>query len=196
MSAVRRRTDPYMTQRIWDSITFLIRQRNPPTNDGVTRHLSRIHCMTESEAQEELDKAVEDGLVVRKKSPTKKIASFESVELALPTELSPDEDSHDWYCCECQKAGQVQCCKQCYRVFHPDCHKPSDPESNVCSFCEVCKTIFLTFYLLCLIFNMNKLFQALISKKMIDFHFFIQLISFFLFKKFVHLVFLVLIDFL
>lgn len=135
---LRRRTGPLTTIRIWDSISVQTHGATLPTIEEVASHLSRIHGITENEAQEQLKKAAADGLIIFKnKSPTENFARFESAEVAVPEKFPLDEDSHDWYCCECQKAGLVQCCKHCYRVFHPGCHKHSDPELQICSFCEV-----------------------------------------------------------
>ncbi|XP_076388066.1 zinc finger MYND domain-containing protein 11 isoform X2 [Megachile rotundata] len=131
--SIRRRTDPFMTQRIWDAIKITVHQRSLPSNDRMVRHLSRVYGITEQEAQEELNKAVDDGLVYLKKVPTK--SGIEQESYRLPGE-TVDNDDHDWYCCKCQKAGVVECCQQCHRVYHPECHVPSNIKLKICHFCE------------------------------------------------------------
>lgn len=131
--SLRRRTDPFMTQRIWDAIKIIVHQRSLPSNDRVVRHIARVYGMTEQMAQEELNKAVEDGLVFLKKVPAK--GGLEQESYRLPLEPVED-DGHDWYCCKCQKAGLVECCQQCHRVYHSECHTPVNPELKYCNFCE------------------------------------------------------------
>ncbi|XP_076297029.1 zinc finger MYND domain-containing protein 11 isoform X3 [Lasioglossum baleicum] len=131
--SVRRKTDPFMTQRIWDAIKITVHQRSLPSNDRMVRHLARVYGITEQEAQEELNKAVDDGLVFLKKVPTK--SGIEQESYRLPTDIV-STDNHDWYCCKCYKAGAVECCQQCYRVYHSECHTPSTAKLKICNFCE------------------------------------------------------------
>ncbi|XP_076646434.1 zinc finger MYND domain-containing protein 11 isoform X1 [Halictus rubicundus] len=131
--SIRRKTDPFMTQRIWDAIKITVHQRSLPSNDRMVRHLARVYGITEQEAQEELNKAVDDGLVFLKKVPTK--SGIEQESYRLPTD-TVSTDNHDWYCCKCYKAGAVECCQQCYRVYHPECHTPSTAKLKICNFCE------------------------------------------------------------
>lgn len=132
--SIRRRTDPFMTQRIWDAIKITVHQRSLPSNDRMVRYLARVYGITEQEAQEELNKAVDDGLVYLKKVPTKNGIEQESYRLPTDTIFS---DGHDWYCCKCQKAGVMECCQQCYRVYHSECYVPSNVKLKICNFCEV-----------------------------------------------------------
>ena len=132
--SLRRRTHPEIAQRIWDSIKITVHQRNLPTYDRIMRHLARVYGITELAAQEELNNALEDGLISLKSVPAK--GGIEQESFRLPTEL-PNDDDHDWYCCKCFKAGRVECCQQCHRVFHPECHVPENPELKLCYFCEV-----------------------------------------------------------
>jgi len=113
--SVRRSSDPSMIQRIWDTIKITVHQRSLPSNDRMVRHMARVYGFTEQEAQEELNKAVEDGLVLLKKVPTKSGIEQESYRLP-PVDVS-QKDNHDWYCCKCQRAGAVECCEQCYREY-------------------------------------------------------------------------------
>lgn len=100
----------------------------------MVRHLARVYGFTEQQAQEELNKTVEDGLVLLKKVPTKSGIEQESYRLP-PVDVS-ENDSHDWYCCKCHRAGAVECCEQCYRVYHTECHVPSTAKLKICNFCE------------------------------------------------------------
>lgn len=125
-----------MTQRIWDTIKITIHQRSLPNNDRMVRHLVRIYGFTEQEAQQELNKAVEDGVVLLKKVPAKSGIEQESYRFPHMVDHTED-DCHDWYCCKCQKAGVVECCQQCHRVFHSECYAPSAAKLKICYFCEV-----------------------------------------------------------
>lgn len=133
--SIRRRTDPVITQRIWDAIKITVHQRSIPTKDRIIRHLARVYGITEQSAQDELNRALEDKLVFLKKVQIK--SGVDNETLRLPTELE-DDDAHDWYCFKCQRAGLVECCAQCYRVYHKDCHVPANEEKKLCEFCEVC----------------------------------------------------------
>lgn len=133
--SVRRKSDSSMTQRIWDTIKITVHQRSLPSNDRMVRHLARVYGFTEQEAQDELNKAVEDGLVLLKKVPAK--SGVEQESYRLPSVNTTENDSHDWYCCKCQRAGAVECCEQCHRVYHPECHAPSNAKLKICNFCEV-----------------------------------------------------------
>ncbi|KAG5307959.1 PREDICTED: zinc finger MYND domain-containing protein 11 isoform X1 [Acromyrmex echinatior] len=132
--SVRRRSDPSMIQRIWDTIKITVHQRSLPSNDRMVRHMARVYGFTEQEAQEELNKAVEDGLVLLKKVPTK--SGVEQESYRLPPADILQNDNHDWYCCKCQQAGAVECCEQCCRVYHSECHVPSTAKLKICNFCE------------------------------------------------------------
>ncbi|RLU18287.1 hypothetical protein DMN91_008643 [Ooceraea biroi] len=133
--SVRRKSEPFMTQRVWDTIKVAVHQRSLPSNERMVRHLARVYGFTEQQAQEELNKAVEDGLVLLKKVPTKNGVEQESYRLP-PVDVSENHDNHDWYCCKCQRAGAVECCEQCHRVYHSECHVPSHVKLKICNFCE------------------------------------------------------------
>lgn len=133
--SVRRKSDPAMVQRIWDTIKVTVHQRSLPNNDRIVRHLARVYGFTEQEAQEELNKAVEDGFVLLKKVPAKN--GIEQESYRFPPADPPESDGHDWYCCKCQRAGAVECCEQCHRVYHPECRVLSNAKSKICNFCEV-----------------------------------------------------------
>ncbi|EFN80838.1 Zinc finger MYND domain-containing protein 11 [Harpegnathos saltator] len=132
---IRRKSDPSMTQRIWDTIKITVHQRSLPSNDRMVRHLARVYGFTEQEAQEEINKAAEDGLVLLKKVPTRNGIEQESYRLP-PVDLLANADDHDWYCCKCQRAGAVECCEQCHRVYHPECYPGNATKMKICVFCE------------------------------------------------------------
>jgi len=148
--SVRRRSDPSMIQRIWDTIKITVHQRSLPSNDRMVRHMARVYGFTEQEAQEELNKAVEDGLVLLKKVPTK--SGVEQESYRLPPADILQNDNHDWYCCKCQQAGAIECCEQCCRVYHSECHVPSTAKLKICNFCEVSISKF-SIYILLMIFH-------------------------------------------
>lgn len=132
--SIRRKSEPFMTQRVWDTIKVAVHQRSLPSNDRMVRHLARVYGFTEQQAQEELNKTVEDGLVLLKKVPTKSGIEQESYRLP-PVDMS-ENNSHDWYCCKCQRAGAVECCEQCHRVYHSECYISSNMKLKICNFCE------------------------------------------------------------
>ncbi|XP_015509408.1 zinc finger MYND domain-containing protein 11 isoform X1 [Neodiprion lecontei] len=131
--AERRRTDPVVTQRIWDSIKFIVHQRTLPNEERVRRHIARMYGKSEQTVQEDLNNAVKDGLVQLKKVANKNGVEQESYR--IPVELV-ETDGHDWYCYKCQRAGVVECCQKCHRVFHKECHVPENLELKYCNFCE------------------------------------------------------------
>ncbi|KAK0167362.1 hypothetical protein PV327_004769 [Microctonus hyperodae] len=135
--SLRRRMDAGMIQRIWDAIKITVHQRSLPSNDRIVRHIARVHCMSEQSAQDELNKAVEDGLVFLKKAQSKSGGDQESYRLPLdPSE----DDGHDWYCFKCHLSGIVECCESCFRVYHSKCHTPSTSETKLCQLCEEINT--------------------------------------------------------
>lgn len=129
----RRRTDPMMTQHIWDAIKFIVHQRTSPNEERVMRHIARTYIRSEQSVLEDLRNAVKDGLVQLKKVASKN--GIEQESYRNPVEVI-DQDDHDWYCCKCQKAGVVECCQKCHRVFHQECHVPESQELKYCNFCE------------------------------------------------------------
>ncbi|XP_048512757.1 zinc finger MYND domain-containing protein 11 isoform X3 [Athalia rosae] len=129
----RRRTDPLVTQHIWDAIKFIVHQRCLPSEERVMRHIARTYGKPEQTVLEDLNNAVKDGLVQLKKGANKN--GLEQESYRIPVDLT-DVDKHDWYCCKCQRAGVVDCCQNCHRVFHPECHVPENPELKYCNFCE------------------------------------------------------------
>lgn len=152
--SIRRRTDPLKAMRIWDSIKITLNQRNLPTYDRIARHLARVYGISEQSAQDELSSALLDGILL-KTLPGK--CGTEQEILSMPSEtISFDDVKHDWYCCECHKAGKVDCCEQCHRVFHLECHVPENTEKKLCSFCEVRFFLFFSFYFLSFLFFFNE----------------------------------------
>lgn len=139
----RRRTDPTAIQHIWDAIKFIVHQRTLPSEGRVRRHVARMYGKSEQSVQEDLNNAVKDGLVQMKKVANKNGVEQESYR--IPVELT-DADEHDWYCCKCQRAGVVECCQKCHRVFHKECHSPESPDLKYCNFCEVCLLVEFTIY--------------------------------------------------
>lgn len=132
--SVRRKTDPHVTQRIWDLTKGILNQKSLPTSERLARQLARGFGLTEPAAQEELNKAVEDGLILSKKGSAKNGLEQESYSFPIKPTYT---DDHDWYCFECQKAGLVECCQTCHRVFHAKCYEPTSADTKICKFCEV-----------------------------------------------------------
>lgn len=120
--SVRRKTDPEMTQKIWDGIKITLHQRNLPTNERLIKHFVRVYGSSEKAVQEELDKAVDDGLIILKKGS-------EQDSYKLPVQGINNiynHDGYDWYCFKCQDNGCVEKCANCFRVYHTTCYSPVD----------------------------------------------------------------------
>lgn len=134
--SIRRRTDPVMTQKIWDGIKVTVNQRSLPCNERMVKHFVRVYGLSEESAQNEIDKAIKDGLIIIKKGQLKGI---EQDNFKFPIDTIAD-DGHDWYCFKCQDSGLVEKCKKCFRVYHRNCYTPIDTTIQLCQFCEEINT--------------------------------------------------------
>lgn len=126
--SVRRETDPQITQAIWEAIKVLIHQKSLPSSDRILRHLARVLGFNDFAAQNEIKKALKDGLIECKSNSERESYRF-------PSERQID-DGHDWYCYECHRAGEVECCQNCPRVYHTDCYESPTNAGKICEFCE------------------------------------------------------------
>ena len=56
------------------------------------------------------------------------------------------EETHDWYCFECHKPGEVLCCGSCYKVYHPACAGKEEDYTGawICPMCEVIFELFFS----------------------------------------------------
>ncbi|XP_044002797.1 zinc finger MYND domain-containing protein 11-like isoform X3 [Aphidius gifuensis] len=131
--SIRRSTDPEMTQKIWDGIKITIHQRNSPTSERLIKHFVRVYGSSEKSVQEELDKAVNDGLIILKKGN-------EQDSYKLPLNTVNYDDDYDWYCFKCQDNGFVEKCVNCFRVYHTTCYSPTNSITKLCEFCEKIST--------------------------------------------------------
>lgn len=90
---------------------------------------------------QELRKAVREGLVFACRSVKKEGGGKGPITLRIPEPSSLKKEGHDWYCFNCHKGGEVVQCQWCPRVYHYDC-LPSNrkPKRNVL-FCPCCHVI-------------------------------------------------------
>ena len=53
--------------------------------------------------------------------------------------------SHDWYCFQCHKPGEVLPCKSCPRVYHVSCIESEQPLNEKEFNCSNCKVSYFWF---------------------------------------------------
>uniref|UniRef100_A0A1B6CUA8 MYND-type domain-containing protein n=1 Tax=Clastoptera arizonana TaxID=38151 RepID=A0A1B6CUA8_9HEMI len=142
----RRVSCPQVTQQLWDAIKTIRYQRQVPDLDRIARYMSRIHNVSQEEVTKQLNYCVRDGLILLTSRVGIKGAKTGIVQESykLPHQDQVVKDSHDWYCFECHRAGDVISCNTCHRVFHLACiSKDELPETDVkhkfiCNVCKMC----------------------------------------------------------
>ncbi|XP_054271302.1 zinc finger MYND domain-containing protein 11 isoform X2 [Macrosteles quadrilineatus] len=141
----RRVSCPQMTQQLWDAIKTIRYQRQVPDIDRIAKFMSRVHNVGLEEVTRQLNYCVRDGLL----QLTKRVG-FKGSKIGVETEgynlpgETVEKDSHDWYCFECHRGGDVISCNTCHRVYHLACiAKEELPETDVKHkfVCNVCKMI-------------------------------------------------------
>jgi len=105
--------------------------------------MEREHEMTSKEANQHLQSAVDDCLVdsyIASGMKGTKKNSLDQEGFRIPIEKDDwEKGSHDWYCYECHKPGEVMLCTECHRVCHPKC-APEDAKGSK-FVCYVCKEV-------------------------------------------------------
>ncbi|XP_046669765.1 zinc finger MYND domain-containing protein 11-like isoform X2 [Homalodisca vitripennis] len=141
----RRVSCPQMTQQLWDAIKTIKYQRQVADIDRISKYMNKVHNVGLEEVTRQLNYCVRDGLLQMTKH-----VGFKGSKIGVETEsykLPGDEvekDSHDWYCFECHRGGDVISCNTCHRVYHLACiAKEELPETDVKHkfVCNVCKMI-------------------------------------------------------
>lgn len=143
----RRVSCPQSTQQLWDAIKTIRFQRQVPDVDRISRYMMRTYNVSHEEVVRQLGYCVRDGLLEQVKRVGFKGSKVgvEQEGYKLPREKIK-KDSHDWYCFECHRGGDVISCNSCHRVYHLACiAKEELPETDVkhkfkCNVCKMCET--------------------------------------------------------
>ncbi|XP_075212466.1 zinc finger MYND domain-containing protein 11 [Lycorma delicatula] len=142
----RRVSCPQSTQQLWDAIKTIRYQRQVPDIERISRYMMRMHNVSHEEVVRQLGYCVRDGLLEQVKRIGFKGSKIgiEQEGYKLPHEKIK-KDSHDWYCFECHRGGDVISCNSCHRVYHLACiAKEELPETDVkhkfkCNVCKMCE---------------------------------------------------------
>ncbi|XP_022257938.1 zinc finger MYND domain-containing protein 11-like [Limulus polyphemus] len=137
----RRLACPQTVQHIWDAVEYIRQQKQIPNFNRISSYMSRKYNLKGSDLERQLNFAVQDKLVVMKKSIGCKGSKVgvEQHGYKLP-DCPLERDSHDWYCFECHRGGQVVLCSLCHRVFHTICIKEDVSDKFVCCVCRALKS--------------------------------------------------------
>lgn len=143
---VKRKANPVVVQRLWQAIRYIRSQKQVANIKRVTSHLQREHEMRTADIEEQLQYAVDDGLIMSYKAVAQKGSNVgleqDGYRIAIldEDELS-NKGTHDWYCFNCHKPGEVMECSECWRVFHTTCvdDDPIPDDVFVCSLCKDAK---------------------------------------------------------
>ncbi|XP_076330060.1 zinc finger MYND domain-containing protein 11-like [Tachypleus tridentatus] len=142
MKVMRRRLAcPQTVQHIWDSVEYIRQQKQIPNFHRISSYMRRKYNLTSSDLEQQLNLAVQDKLVVIKKSIGCKGSKVGVEQYGYKLPYSPVErDGHDWYCFECHCSGEVLLCSACHRVFHIVCIKEDVTDNFVCCVCRALKS--------------------------------------------------------
>ncbi|XP_072029211.1 zinc finger MYND domain-containing protein 11-like [Amphiura filiformis] len=143
----RRQADPQVVLQLWDIITSIRAGKQVANYDRIERYMQRKHNVNPKDTQKQLTLAVKDELVVKETSLGKKGARAgleQDGYWCMEEATEESEDTHDWYCFECHKPGDVLCCGSCYKVYHPACAGKEDDFTDAwtCPMCEAHKDKF------------------------------------------------------
>lgn len=133
--SVRRHSDPFFVIALKEAIVKISAQKQCPNEGRIVRSVLQEFDWSKTEIQKQLKFAVKDGLILQ-------VTTFSShgstkgipqTAYRILRKDGEDEDeiekqkkklssnTHDWYCWECHKAGEVIACEYCPRVFHRKC---------------------------------------------------------------------------
>lgn len=134
----RRLSCPQTVQHLWDAIDSIRQQKQVSNLDRVANYMRRKHHLNTADTERQLGFAVRDDLLVSKKKVGSKGSKVgvEQEAFQLP-EQPVQRDSHDWYCFECHRGGDVLLCTTCHRVYHVVCVKEdlSNEDKFICTVC-------------------------------------------------------------
>ncbi|XP_039204520.1 zinc finger MYND domain-containing protein 11-like isoform X2 [Crotalus tigris] len=142
----RRQADTKAVQHLWSAIEIIRNQRQIANIDRITKYMSRVHGMHPNKTTHQLSLALKDGLVVKTFTVGCKgsKAGIEQEGYWLPgDEIDWETETHDWYCFECHKPGEVLTCDLCFRVYHSKCLSDEFRLRDSSSHwqCPVCRSI-------------------------------------------------------
>ncbi|XP_013791360.2 zinc finger MYND domain-containing protein 11-like, partial [Limulus polyphemus] len=141
MKIVKKRVAcPQTVQHIWEAILYIRQQKQIPNFNRISSYMRRKYNLKGNELEQQLDFAVRDKLVVIKTSIGCKGSKVgvEQNGYRLPDDTG-EPDSHDWFCFECHRGGEVMQCSSCHRVYHTVCIKEDISDKFVCGVCKTLK---------------------------------------------------------
>lgn len=141
MAVKRRLACPQTVLHLYDAIAFVRQQKQIPNIDRLANYMKRVHNLNPSDVERQLKFATSDGLITVKRTVGCKGSKVgvEQDGYRIP-EGEIQRDSHDWYCFECHRGGEVILCTSCHRVFHLVCIKEDcNGKKFVCSVCCMLK---------------------------------------------------------
>ncbi|GIX79847.1 zinc finger MYND domain-containing protein 11 [Caerostris darwini] len=144
MTVTTRRTANTETiHHLWDAIVYARQQRQIANIERISSYMRRKHNITPEDLEQQLERAMRDSLIEMKRSVGCKgsKAGIEQDSYRIP-EKDAAKDGHDWYCFTCHKGGEVLYCSTCHRVYHEDCLKEPQVQSEklICEACKLIKT--------------------------------------------------------
>nr|XP_042902774.1 zinc finger MYND domain-containing protein 11 isoform X7 [Parasteatoda tepidariorum] len=140
MAVKRRQACTQTVLHLWDAIAYIKQQKQIANLDRLANYMKRVYSVNPSDVEQQLNFAVEDGLINIKRSIGCKGSKvgLEQDGYRIPEEIN-EKDGHDWYCFECHLGGEVILCTTCFRVFHEEC-LPNDFKTTKL-ICPVCKSV-------------------------------------------------------
>ncbi|XP_074659018.1 zinc finger MYND domain-containing protein 11-like isoform X2 [Tubulanus polymorphus] len=139
----RRTCPPLIALQLRKAMVAIRQQRQVPNLERMQRFTGREFGMKPNETESYLKSSEYDKLVIKYSSiGNKGKAGIEQTAFRLPDleTIEADKGSHDWYCFECHRPGDVLKCKDCWRVYHTDCVDDWDPGSPFhCPLCKICQ---------------------------------------------------------
>lgn len=121
---IRRSADPATVTKIWNAICYLSQQQQNVDAAKVIKYLQVKNNCSVEQAELYIKQTLKDGLITASVPNGRASAqkSFDTSQiLKITTQELPELDGKDWYCFECHLAGDVNECRNCYRVYHSDC---------------------------------------------------------------------------
>lgn len=133
--SVRRYSDPYYVIALKEAIVKISAQKQCPNEERIVRSVLQEFDWSKSEIIKQLKFAVKDALILQVTTFSSHGSTKGIPQTAYRIQRKDGEDddevqkqrkklasnTHDWYCWECHKAGEVIACDHCPRVFHKKC---------------------------------------------------------------------------
>merc|ERR1719376_295245 len=108
--------------------------------ERLQRFMKRESKLSPQETARQIDYAIRDNLVniIKRVGHKGSKTGVEQESHRIPYE-SPMRDGHDWYCFVCHQPGEVNLCRNCWRVVHPNCLEPHQVGISPPFHCYVCE---------------------------------------------------------